>query len=285
MLGRRALFGGTGRAFSLEVASFALTKKFSEAPEALSRAFSRDLAVFALELAPPSIPGMPRGSILEPGTAVFSRFFHAASAPCAKRPTSKKHCKNQYETHFGASAHRPKIDQKSIRQRFRLRLATRTASRASLELSRRLLERLWGSPGTLLDSSWPLLARPGRPQIGLGAALGRPKIVLSASRRVTETALGARTGPRSIFRRIFVDLGFIFVDFRAIFRRFLLEPPATKPQNQNLKKESREPHRTSWLLRCAVASYCSYVFRNAFRTLHVQPFFVAYPQAHLVSNK
>ena len=37
--------------------------------------------------------------------AVFSRFFRATCDQCAKRPTSKKHCKNQYETHFGASAH------------------------------------------------------------------------------------------------------------------------------------------------------------------------------------
>ena len=240
------------------------------------------MAVFALELAPPSVPGTPRASIFEPKTAVFSTFFHAASDQCAKRPTSKKHRKNQYETHFGASAHRPTIDQKSIRKRFRLRLATRTALRASWELSRRLLERLWGGPGTLLDGSWLLLARPGRPKIGLGAALGHPKIVSSASGRLSETALSARTGPRSIFHRFLEDVGFIFVDFRMNFRRFSLAPPATKPQNQNLKKESRDPHRASWCLRCAVASYCPYVFRNGLRTLHVQSFFAAYPQVHLV---
>ena len=142
-------------------------------------------------------------------------FFHAASDQCAKRSTSKKHRKNQYETHFGASAHRPTIDQKSIRKRFRLRLATRTALRASWELSRRLLERLWGGPGTLLDGSWLLLARPGRPKIGLGAALGHPKIVSSASGRLSETALSARTGPRSIFHRFLEDVGFMFVVFRS----------------------------------------------------------------------
>ena len=38
-------------------------------------------------------------------------------------------------------------------------------------------------------------------------------------------------------------------------------------------------------MRCAVASYCSHVFRNAFRTLSVQPFYVAYPQDHLVMYK
>ena len=210
---------------------------------------------------------MPRGSILEPGTAVFSRFFKEESAPCAKRPTSKKHRKNQYETHFGASAHRPTIDQKSIRKRFRLRLATRTASRASLELSRRLLERLWGGPGTLLDGSWLLLARPGRPKIGLGVALGRPKIVSSASGRLSETALSARTGPRSICHRFFVDFGFIFLDFRTIFRGFLFARRATKAQKQILKKESPDPQRTCWLLRCAVPSYCSHVVRDDLRTL------------------
>ena len=42
MLGARPLLGGPGRAFSLEVASFAQTKKFSEAPEVLrARFFAR----------------------------------------------------------------------------------------------------------------------------------------------------------------------------------------------------------------------------------------------------
>ena len=150
------------------------------------------------------------------------------------------------------------------------------------EWSQKLLERLWGGQGTLLDGSWPLLARPGRPKIGFGAALGRPKTVPSASGCVPEAALGTPNGPRSTFCRFGIDLGWIFVDFRMIFRRFSLEARATKARKQNLKKESRDPQRTSWLLRCAVASYCSHVFRNDFRTLHVQLFFVAYPQAHLV---
>ena len=76
--------------------------------------------------------------------------------------------------------------------------------------------------------------------------------------------------------------GSIFVDFRRMFRRILLEPPATKAQKRNLKKESRDLHRASWLLRGAIVSYCSHVFRNDFRTLHVQFFSIAYPQAHLV---
>ena len=144
------------------------------------------------------------------------------------------------------------------------------------------MERLWGAQGTLLDGSWPLLARPGRRKIGFGAAFGCPKAVQSASGRVPEAAWGAQNGPRSIFHRFGVDLGWIFVDFRMIFRRFSLEPRATKARKQNLTKKSCDPQRTPWLLRCAVASYCSPIFRNDFRTLRVQPFFVAYPQAHLV---
>ena len=122
--------------------------------------------------------------------------------------------------------------------------------------------------------SWP--ARDV-PRSALGRHLGaqRPS---RACPDACPTRPGATTTAQD---RYFVDLGCMFVDFRTIFRRFSFEPLATKAQIQNLKKESRDPHRTSWLLRYAVALYCSYFFRNYLRTLHVQPFFVAYPQAHL----
>ena len=172
---------------------------------------------------------------------------------------------------------RPKIDLKA-------RSKPLGAALALGRLTGRILECLRAGPGTLLDGSWPLLARPGRPKIGFGAAFGRPRAVPSASGRVPEAALGTQHVPRSIFRRFGVDFEWIFVDFRMIFCRFSLEPRATKARKQSLKKKSRDPHRTSWLLRCAVASYCSHVFRNDLRTLRVQSFFVAYPQAHLVSD-
>ena len=163
-------------------------------------------------------------------------------------------------------------------------MATRTALQASWELFRRLLERLWGALATLLDSSWSLLVRRGRPKISFGAAFWRPKAVPSASGRVPEAAPGAQNGSRWVFRRSGVDLGWIFVHVRMICCRFSFEPHATKARKQHLKEESRDPQRTSWLLRRAVALYCSHFFRNDFRTLHVQPFFVANPQAHLVSQ-
>ena len=82
-------------------------------------------------------------------------------------------------------------------------------------LTGKVLERLRGGPGTLLDGSWPLLARLGRPKIGFGAAFGHPKAIPSASGHVPETALGTQNGPRSIFRRFGVDFHRFFVDFRS----------------------------------------------------------------------
>ena len=133
-----------------------------------------------------------------------------------------------------------------------------------------------------MAGSQVLLARSRCSKIGPAAFFWRPGSILGASRCVSETALSAQNRPRSILHRFFMDFASIFVNFRKIFRRISLEPPVTKAQNRNLKKESRDPHRASWLLRGAVASYCSHAFRNDFRTLHVQPFFIAYPQAHLV---
>ena len=146
--------------------------------------------------------------------------------------------------------------------------------REILSLHRGRLERKSTKNRSIIDEN--------PPQIGLGASFGCPKAISSTSGRIPKMTLGAQTSPRSIFLRCWVDLGWFFVDFRKIFRLLSLAPRATKAQEQNLKKESRDPQCTSWFLRCAVASYCSHVFRNDVRTLQVQPFFVAYPQAHLV---
>ena len=157
-LGARARFGGSGRPFSLEVAAFAPTKKFSEAPEALRACICAQAGRFCARTCSSErlwdVPNLDFG-------ARDGCFFEVS--PCAKHPTSTKPCKSQCETHFGASAHRSKIEAKSICRRFRFRLVTRTTSRASWELSQRLLERLWGCPGTHLDDSWPLFAHPGHP--------------------------------------------------------------------------------------------------------------------------
>ena len=103
--GLRSLSGGTGRAFSLEVASFALTKKNRRPRRHFEHTFSLDLAILACKLARPRFPGTPRASIFESKKAGFSRFLRAASVRHAKHSTSTKPCKNQCETHFGASSH------------------------------------------------------------------------------------------------------------------------------------------------------------------------------------
>ena len=211
--------------------------------------------------------------------ARFSRFVgaHARSVRtlCEPNKTLQKLMREAHRSFRATRQKRQKIDP-------RVRSKPLGAPLALERLTGKILERLRGGPGTLLDGSWPLLARLGRPKIGFGAAFGRPKAVPSASGRVPETALGAQNGPRSIFLRFWLNLGWMVVDFRKIFRRFSFEPRATKAQEQNLKKGSRDPQRTSWLLCCAVAFYCSYVFPNDVRTMHVQPCCVAYPQAHLV---
>ena len=169
--------------------------------------------------------------------------------------------RNAHRCFRAAKQKRRKIDPKA-------RSTAPGAPQAIGRRTKRLLERLcggskpfWMAPGR----SWP--AR-GVPRSALGRHLGaqRPS---RACPDACPTRPGATTTAQD---RYFVDLGCMFVDFRTIFRRFSFEPLATKAQIQNLKKESRDPHRTSWLLRFAVSSYCSHVFRNGLRTLHVQPF-------------
>ena len=64
--------------------------------------------------------------------------------------------------------------------------------------------------------------RQGCPRIGFGAARGRSKGVPGRFGRVPETALGAYNGPRSIFHRFWIDLGWIFGDFRCDLDLILL---------------------------------------------------------------
>ena len=150
---------------------------------------------------------------------------------------------------------RPKIDLKA-------RSKPLGAALALGRFTGRILECLRAGPGTLLDGSWPLLARPGRPKIGFGAAFGRPKPFRARPDAPPKRRWAPEAAQDRLLVNFWVDLGLIFVIFRAILRRFSLKPPATKTQNQNLKKESLDPRRASWLLRCAIVSYCPYVVRN-----------------------
>ena len=98
------------------------------------------------------------------------------------------------------------------------------------------ISAFWAASGT----AW---GAPGAPQDRLrakfGVALGCPRTVPSASGCVPETALGVQNGPRSICRRFLVALEWICVNFRTSFRRFSLEPRATKAQKQILSRISK----------------------------------------------
>ena len=131
-------------------------------------------------------------------------------------------------------------------------------------------------PGSALGASWK----------SSGSAPDRPKIVWERFRNVPAASLEYPESPQvapevpgSIFHRCFIDLGSIFDQFCV---DFCPRCPATQTQNQTLQKDSCDPRRMSWLLRCAVASSYSYVFLNNFRALHVRLLFVADPQAHLL---
>ena len=156
-----------------------------------------------------------------------------------------------------------------------MRWAMRTTLAGVLGVASKALGASQGRPGDAFGRLLAALGPPGMSQDqlwgGIWVSKNRPEHV--------------RTRPRNGLgrpKRSKIDFSLIFGQFGLDFRRFSLGPRATKALRQNLKKESCEPQRTSWLLRCAVASCCSHVFRNDFRTLRVQSFFVACPQAHLV---
>ena len=106
----------------------------------------------------------------------------------------------------------------------------RTAHREGLGVSA-------GWPRDAFVRLLPALGSLGLPKIGFGAAFGCPKAVPSVSGRIPETTLGAQNTSRLIFRRFWIGLWWIFVDFRTICRRYSPEPRATKARQQNFTKD------------------------------------------------
>ena len=136
-------------------------------------------------------------------------------------------------------------------------------------------EALGTSMGCLGDAFGRLLAALGSPRVAQDRLWGAIGACKSCPERVwtrPRSGPGRSKRPKLDFSSIRGRSDWIFIDFRPIFHRFSSEPRASKTRKQNLKKKSRDPQRTSWLLRCAVASCCSHIFRNDFRTLRVQPF-------------
>ena len=198
-----------------------------------------------------------------------------------------RHRKNTVKTNTKHTSELPRIDRKSTKIR------SASASECVWRCERRC-ERLGSCPG----GSWNVHGVPGRcvwtapgrswlAREGPRSALGRHWGVQKLSRARVDASPKRTWALQTAQTRFFIDSGSIFLVFHRFLADFssMFEPRASKTRKQNLKKKSRDPQRTSWLLRCAVASCCSHVFRNDFRTLRVHPFFIAYPQAHLVLKK
>ena len=187
-----------------------------------------------------------------------------------------RHRKNTVKTNTKHTSELPRIDRKSTKIR------SAGASECVWRCERRC-ERLGSCPG----GSWNVYGVPGRrvwtapgrswlAQGGPRSALGRHWDVQKLSRARLDASPKRTWALQTAQTRLTIDSGSILVGFSLIFvkifHRFSSEPRASKTRTQNLKKKSRDPQRTSWLLRCAVGSCCSHIFRNDFRTLRVQPF-------------
>ena len=111
------------------------------------------------------------------------------------------------------------------------------------------MERVRGAPASLLGNSWPLLARPERPQIGFGASFGRPKAVPSASGRVPDRSGHGRTKrPKIDFSLIWgVALGWILW----IFERFFVDFRSSRVRRRH---ESRISKRSRVVLGASLGS-------------------------------
>ena len=135
------------------------------------RPFSTDLVVLPLEPARPRLAGTPWASIFESETIIFSKFLRATNVRYAKRPTSKKHCKNQHEMHFGTAAQRPQVDARLIRVGPEERSAKRTHRYARNKRLGWLQANLGSAPGVFLGCLGAFRAIPR-------ALLGQPECVL-----------------------------------------------------------------------------------------------------------
>ena len=155
--------------------------------------------------------------------AVFQTLLRAGARAtrtcCDRAQTTLKLMFRAHQSRRATRRGRRKMAQNSLREPFGKLVCQCRAKNPFQTFSERLLERLRGGPGALLDGSWALLARPGRPQIGLRTTFGRPKAVPSVSGRVPDTAWGDHNGSRSIFCRFGVHVRRFSNDFSSIFVR------------------------------------------------------------------
>ena len=126
----RSLLDAKNDALGRPVGPFALTKIKNDEPHAT---FSRLNA----GTWPPGLdfgsPGRSRARFWRPKRMDFRAFSPLAHVRCKLPATSKKYCKNQYKTHFGAFARETKNDKKSCREHVRQRLSLETRPNSALD--------------------------------------------------------------------------------------------------------------------------------------------------------
>ena len=271
----RPLLGGTGTRFLARSRPLALTFQFSEAPGApRARIFARS--------GPPALdfgsPGRSRARFWRPKRLDLRGGSTLAHGRCVHCPRLTKHCVGARILSFELL----RDTTKTMRNRSASVLDSARCTKCARGWLRSRPGASWDPPGEAFGRSPNALGPPRTPKDrsrGLfWASRTRPKRVPARSRNGFERQKPPKINFASIFRRF----GLRFRRYSKDFSSNFFELPATKAQNRNLKKESRDPHFASWFWRGAVASYCLHVFRNDFRTLHAQPYLGACPQAHLV---
>ena len=153
-----------------------------------------------------------------------------------------------------------------------------TAPERSGSVSRPAQGRSWTAPGC----SWFA-------QGVLRLALERHLGVQEPSRARLDASPKRLRASKTAQDQILVDFGLVCDRFSSIFERSFVDIRSSRVRRRH---KSRILKRNCVIFStrfdscdvdfCGVSSDCSHVCRNDFRMLHVQPFFVACPQAHLV---
>ena len=143
----RSLFGGTGRAFSLEVASFAPTYKFSEAPRALRTCFFARLGRFGTRTCSPEGSQYAPGLDFEAQDDCFFEVFARGKRLRRKTSDIDKTLAGAIRNALRSCRVSTEIVETSIRQRFHLRWAMRAALADVLGMAPRALGASLGCSG------------------------------------------------------------------------------------------------------------------------------------------
>ena len=200
--GLRALFGGSRRAFSLEVDSFALTLKFSEAPEALRTRFFARLGRFGARTCSPAGPQDAPGLDLGVRNGCFFEVFACGKRSRRKTSDIDKTLAGAMQNALRSCRASTENVEKSIRKRFQLRWAMRTALTGTLGVVPKALGASLGRPGDVFGRLLAALGAPVAPQDRLWAGIWVSKSHLERVRTRPRNGFGRPKRPKIDFSSI-----------------------------------------------------------------------------------